>query len=190
LQKNLQPEEVNQLFINVKRGKHQVFTHLFNSHFRSLFYYAYQIISNKQQCEDIVNDVFMALLERFNDFDSLEAMEVFLNNEVTAGCLHYQENEKEKPLSINELQEQSLVNNDYSYETRMESTVIKAIYSEMNKLPAQRKEIIRRIFFLGQTIRQVAGCLKLKRQIVLNDKVRALKTIRVILLKNKTSPLR
>jgi DNA-directed RNA polymerase specialized sigma24 family protein len=61
LQMNLHTEEVNQLFVNVKLAKHRIVTHLFNSHFRSLYYYAYRLTCNKQQSEDIVNDIYQLL---------------------------------------------------------------------------------------------------------------------------------
>jgi RNA polymerase sigma-70 factor (ECF subfamily) len=150
----------------------QTFESIYKIYFISLCMYATKIIKDKQVAEDIVADVFAKLFHQFGRFDTGK-IDAWLLMSTRNMCLGVLKQQKQIAKSIPTAE--AITSTD---EAEIEAEISSLIYDELSKLPPQRKQIMIQLFMKGFTSQQVAQRMKLSRQTVINQKVRALKVLR------------
>lgn len=172
----------NSIITEFQEGKEFALNQVYQSLYRPLCYFADKLVENKEQAEDIVTESFMKVWEKRRDFDSLPKIKAFLYISVRNACLNYLKHAKTQLRSYKEIKylgqnEESVINE------AIETEVLNAIFEEIERLPAQCKEIFKLLFFKGMSTAAIAEQMNLSVQTVRNQKSKALDMLRMALLK-------
>ncbi len=137
-------------------------------------------ISDSQITEGIVSDsfakVFLAEDRFLTDKSGIKA---YLRVVVDETCNEYIPLPR-KPSKI--------LNSPNGVEKIIEAEFIDWIWIKINQLPLQRRRILKEIFLHGRTSKQVADEMGLSQQTVINQRVKALETVRLILFRDLRLP--
>ncbi len=141
-----------------------------DSPYYDLFYryiaQAYDIIDSKKR-DEIVREAFSKVMEEEDQVDDEEKIKSLLQLAVDNICRAY----------IVCPQKSSEENSPGSYE---EKDFMKLIYEEIEKLPEQRRKIVRMLYYEELSSKKVAAEMHLSEQTVRNQKAKAFKTLRKI----------
>lgn len=163
-----------------QNGEEKGFNFFFRLHYKALCLYSFRITGNQEVAEEMVQDAFIRLWERHENFNHPIVLKSFLYTVCRNGSLNWLRSQKRETLNIKQLAyisseiEPDMQHNMIAAETYAE------IYRAINMLPPQCKKIFRMLFFEGKNFRQVAKELNLSVSTVRNQKARAL-----MLLKQK-----
>jgi len=166
-----------------KKGDEKATRLLFNSFFRPLCYFNEQILGNQQLAEDIATESFIKLIDRKQDFFGIAPMRSFLFVVSKNACVDFLR--RNKNLVALEDHLNGVIDSDDNFIERemIIAKVLQIIYTEIEMLPNQCKHIFTSIFIEGKTTHAIAKELKISPQTVLNQKSKALKLLRIQLLK-------
>lgn len=155
---------------------------IYKKFYNRLCLFANSLIDDQHSAEDIVTEAFINLMEeasdtRFNEYE----IKAYLYCAIKSKCNKYKK----------ELQRRNKDNADFKYILsqrdesiiKMEAELSLLIRKMISDLPPQRRQIVQQLFFKGYTSQQVAEQMDLSRQTVINQKGRALKSLRAILSK-------
>jgi RNA polymerase sigma-70 factor (ECF subfamily) len=146
---------------------------LFEKHYTKLCGNATAIVDDLQLAKDIVAEVFAKLLQEEVDRLPVHKLETLLFTLIDQKC---REHIKLQQFTANSAPAPEVFTP--SNATAIEEEISSLIYDELSKLPPQRRQIMIQLYMKGLTSKQVAKRMKLSRQTVLNQKVRALKVLR------------
>lgn len=159
--------------------RQRLFRYLFHEYYRPLTLFAYKSIQNQEDAEDIVNHVFIKLYDKnLIIFKSEAHIYEYLVSATRDACLHYLENRKNKKKEDIDLEYFSRSMDNAASETEL----IQTIWAAIDKLPAQRKKILRQLYWEDLSSAEVASRMNLARQTVINQKARAFAALRKALL--------
>ena len=126
-------------FNNGDEGSLQQVFHLYYS---SLNKYAFRIIQNRQQAEDIVAEAFRKLWDNRGKFETEQKIKGFLFKCIRNDCFNFKRDSKPAiPLNFEpgvNYYEQVLKEEDPELKKRI---VVQAVYQEIEKLPPIRKQV-------------------------------------------------
>jgi RNA polymerase sigma-70 factor (ECF subfamily) len=176
------------IIASFKRGEHDAFNHLFRLHYRPLVYYGNQLVNDEQEAEDIVVDTFVKLLRKRADFDNLKDIKAFLFVAVRNACYDYLRYMQRHETSHQELFYLAGKQDIMEDKEMIKAKVLQEIYNEIEHLPGQCQKVFKYIFFNGLTTDQIANEMNISPQTVLNQKTRALRMLRLSLLKKDLLP--
>lgn len=168
----------NKLSLSVQRDCQIAYKKYYNR----LCLFATRLIDDEHSAEDIVTEVFVSLMEeaRHKRFDDHE-IKGYLYSEIKRKCFDHLKELKRKNKSKAEFE--YILSQPAQASIDMEAELSLLILQEINKLPPQRKRIVEQMYLQGYTSKQVAERMDLSRQTVINQKVKALKSLRDILSK-------
>jgi RNA polymerase sigma-70 factor (ECF subfamily) len=146
---------------------------LFEKHYIKLCEYATAIVNDLQLAKDIVAEVFAKLLQEEVDRLPAHKLESYLFTIIDQKCREHIKQQQRTAKSASTFEVFTPPN-----ATAIEEEISSLIYDELSKLPPQRQQIMIQLYMKGLTSKQVARRMKLSRQTVLNQKVRALKVLR------------
>ena len=119
----------------------QEFRKLFDLYYPALCLYALAIVHDNFLAEDLVQEVFITLWEKSDDFDNMHAIRTFLYTSVKNKCLNILEHEKvirkHKEYVQHELMNDTLLNNQI-----IEEETHRLIYTAINELPSECRNIL------------------------------------------------
>lgn len=169
-----------QFFSIVNGPQKQAFEEIFKMYFKPLCEYAKILLKDELLVEDIVTDVFVKFLHQHHDFELSDTQKVYscLIISTKFKCLDMRKHKKKITISIPPFEDLSLAD-----KAEIEAEVSSLIYEELDKLPPQRKQIMIQLYMKGYTSKEVAQRMKLSRQTVINQRVKALKVLRNNILK-------
>ena len=164
-------------FINrlVKREK-AAFQLLFDAFYRSLCFFATKIIHDPNAVEDIVQDVFITLLEKKMLFQSEVHLKNFLYLSIRNSCLNYIRSTRSKDRYIASLAYEEQAEN---FE---ESIILTEIHRELaaavEKLPEECRKVFQLCYFQGLDNESAAQELGLSVNTVKAQKARGKKILK------------
>jgi RNA polymerase sigma-70 factor (ECF subfamily) len=157
----------------------QAFKYLFDKHYSALCSYAYKYINNTDECEEIVQDVFMKLWSNKDKINIDSSIKSYLYKMVRNSCLnlikHVKLEEKYRKFNKEIIEEDSMMENDSVIENELSSKIRTAI----DKLPEQRKRIFLLSRYEGLKNKEIAEKLNLSIKTVENHIGLALKDMRL-----------
>ncbi len=157
--------------------------HLYDLHYRPLCYFAEKLINDKTEAEDIAVDTFLKLLPKRNDFNKLEEIKAFLFTATRNACFDYLRKAKRQDKVKREFELFPISEDVFGEKEMLTSKVLQIIYAEIGNMPAQCKKVFKSIFIEGKTTSVVAVEMGISNQTVLNQKAKALQTLRLTLYK-------
>jgi len=166
------------LLAGFRQGDPDSFRQIFEKMVRPLTYFAENIVFSPLDAEDIVANSFSKLYnarERMKSFEHVKRwLYVIARNESIDFLRHkckHREGKSEISYLASEIE-------DHIETERVKAVVFQTILSEIEKLPIQRKRILKLYFFEHKTTVEIADMMGLNTQTVLNHKAKALEALR------------
>lgn len=149
---------------------------VFKEYYGSLCYFASKYLQDEEVIEDVVQDIFITLLEKKTQFQSVIHLKNFLYLSVRNGCLNHMRNLRSRDRYIASL----------AYDERVESfeenIILTEIYRELadavNKLPEECRKVFELCYFQGLDNESAANELGLSVNTIKAQKVRGKKILK------------
>ena len=174
----------NDLIVQFNQGDTEAFTAIYNKYFSRLYYFVKRFVPEREDAEDITADVFVKLWGLRANLNSIKNIEAFLYITGRNACLDFlrhiqRRNLRQKDLLHALLQEAG----DDQLTDDVKTQVLKAIYEEIEKLPRSCRQVFKMAYLDGLSNSQIAETLSINNQSVRNHKLRAVKILRMALLR-------
>ena len=173
-------EKVNlpELLSSFKKGDKDAFSQIFNHFYQPLCYFGQRIIGDDAGTEDIVQDVFVRLWQKYRDFETIESLKSFLYVSVKNACFNSLES------NVVKLKHQSYVTaNGGDEETTILHSLIRAevlrqVFDAVETLPEQCRKVIKMTFEEGKKPKEIAEELGITISTVNNQKMRGISLLK------------
>lgn len=126
---------------------------LFNQYYERLVLFAESYVGDLETAEDMVQDVFLSLLSR-TDFNEVEYSRSYLYSCVKNGCVDYLRKLKVVDPLDTKLFDAVYYAGDFNIFEQEE--LIRRVEDEIEKLPEQRREILKMSVYRGMSYPQIA----------------------------------
>lgn len=126
---------------------------LFNQYYERLVLFAESYVGDLKTAEDMVQDVFLSLLSR-TDFGDVEYTRSYLYSCVKNGCVDYLRKLKVADPLDTKLFDALYYSGDFNIFEQEE--LIRRVEEEIEKLPEQRREILKMSVYQGMSYPQMA----------------------------------
>jgi RNA polymerase sigma factor (sigma-70 family) len=164
--------------VSFREGNKEAYKLIYDQLVRPLTYFVENIIHSQHDAEDIVANAFCKLYHARTGLRSYEHvkrwMYVIVRNEAI-DYLRARRRARENQHDIAYL-ESGVV--ETAETERVKAGVLQDMYKEIEKLPKQRKKILRLYFFEQKSTTEIAGLMDLSPQTVLNHKTKAIDALR------------
>jgi RNA polymerase sigma-70 factor (ECF subfamily) len=161
-----------------REGDKDAFREVYDRMVRPLTYYVENIIFSPIDAEDIVANAFTKLYHARCGMRSIEHVKRWLYVIVRNESIDYLRLRTRQRESHSEVAYLGTESDDHHETERVKSAVFQDILTEIEKLPRQRKAILRLYFFEQKSTAEIAKQLGLNSQTVLNHKAKALESLR------------
>ena len=175
-----QPARGNEeaIIISFRDGNKEAFRIVYDQMVRPLTYFVENIIHSQTDAEDIVANAFYKLFHARANMRSFEHIKrwlyVIVRNE-SIDYLRAKTRQKESQYDLSYLE----TGIEEQAETeRVRTVLLQDIHKEIERLPKQRKTILRLYFFEQKNTSEIAEIMQLSPQTVLNHKTKALDALR------------
>lgn len=162
-----------------QRGEEKGFNYFFDKLFSALLFYAFRILKNKQDAEDVVGESFIKIWKRHRQFNHPAVIKSWLYTTVYHGCLNRLKQEKRREERKEELASLSEgIHESSPVHEIIRAEVIRELHAGIQSLPAACRQIFEKLYIEGKTVREIAEELKLAISTVKNQKARGLLLLR------------
>jgi RNA polymerase sigma-70 factor (ECF subfamily) len=152
------------------------FRKIFNQYFASLVGFANTFVSDSDLSEDLVQEVFVTLWEKQEEYLNEITLKVYLYRAVRNKCLNNIKHEQVKNKYINETLPK-LETEEFFLDQVLSEEVSRLLYKFIEELPKQRQQIIRYGLF-GLKNREIADIMGLSLNTVKSHKLNAYRELR------------
>lgn len=168
-----------------REGDKESFKWVYDRMVRPLTYFVENIIFSRVDAEDIVANAFHKLFHARAGMKSYEHIKRWLYVIARNESIDYLRLRTKQRESQNEVAYLETGTEDQWETERVKTVVFQNILAEIEKLPRQRKAILRLYFFEQKSTSEIAAQMGLNAQTVLNHKAKALDSLRKSGLKFK-----
>lgn len=149
---------------------------IFETYYESLVQYANRFLFSKEECEDLIQDVFVGILENNNIFPDEISLKVYLYKTARNKCFNVIKHNKVKNKyaenAIPLLEDDNLFLNQI-----LEEEIVRQLYKAIESLSDRKKEIIK-LSLKGHKNSEIAEALNIKLQTVKTLKSQSYKILR------------
>ncbi|WP_044627640.1 RNA polymerase sigma-70 factor [Neotamlana nanhaiensis] len=149
---------------------------IFDTYYEALVQYASRFLFPLSECEDLVQDVFVGLLEKENTFSDEVSLKVYLYKTVRNKCYNLIKHNKVKN-KYAENAVQSLEDDNLFLRQILEEEIVRQLYQAIECLPDRKKQIIA-LSLKGLKNAEIAERLEIKLQTVKTLKSQSYKILR------------
>lgn len=149
---------------------------IFDLYYSTLVQYANRFLYPKDECEDLVQDVFVGLWEKENTFPDEISLKVYLYKTVRNKCYNIIKHNKVKYKYAENIV-QSLEDDNLFLKQILEEEIVRQLYHAIEVLPQRKKEIIK-LSLKGLKNTEIAEELQIKLQTVKTLKSQSYKILR------------
>jgi len=173
------PELNPEIIAAFRKGDQDAFATFFHYHYRSLCFFAGQLIRDTPEAEDIVKDAYIKLWNRHEDFESAQNIKAFLFITTRNACLNFLRHAQVKEAFskefayLDEQQGPEMVLNQL-----IRTEMVHHIYKKIEELPGKRKEVFKLAYIDGLKNDEIAEILKISTHTVKEHKCKALQLLR------------
>jgi len=176
-------EEV--IMSSFREGDKDSFRWVYDHMSRPLTFFVENIIHSQADSEDIVANAFYKLFHARANMKSYEHVKRWLYVIVRNEAIDYLRLKTKQRESRHDLAYLETGIDEQLETERVKAVLFQNILQEIEKLPRQRKAILRLYFFEQKTTSEIAEMMQLNSQTVLNHKAKALESLRKSGLKFK-----
>ncbi len=160
----------------------KVFQYLFNTYYQPLTAYAYKIVNDNQEAEDIVQDVFMSLWINKDTFNYDQPIKPYLFKAVYNRSINYLKARKPS-IDITASDINQMLSDEIILSHQEESLLLKETSEQIKNfietLPAQCKKIFKLSRISGLKNKEIAHTLNISEKTVESHISKALKDLRI-----------
>ena len=154
------------------------FEEIYRQYWSKLYIYAFNVLRERDLCEDIVQEVFIDLWAKRNKVQISDLHSYLFQSVKFQIFNHFRKSKYKKQL----LMKFDLINTQYNIDELYEKEELKAqIKEEISKLPEQRRIIFEMSRYEGLTNKEISEKLNISVQTVKNQISQSLKFIRISL---------
>lgn len=170
----------DKLMMQFRKGDRAALEKVYTMWYSDLCYFAYRIINNLAEAEDIAAATLHTLLSRHDKFEGLMNVRAFLFVTVRNKCQNYLQFIKRKNDTHTELSEIQGDTENYILLEIIQGELIKEIHAEIERLPVKRKQVLKLFYIEGLEVSDIAKKLKMTPGAVSTNKTRALDQLRTV----------
>lgn len=152
------------------------FKQIFEQYFAGLVGFANSYVDDVSLSEDLVQEVFVTLWEKQDEYQNIQALKVYLYRAVRNKCLNYIKHEQVKKNYQKEVLPK-LETEEFFLDQVLSEEVSRMLYKFIEELPTQRQQIIR-YSLLGLKNPEIADIMGIKINTVKSHKLNAYKQLR------------
>ncbi|WP_298239090.1 RNA polymerase sigma-70 factor [uncultured Algibacter sp.] len=149
---------------------------IFDTYYQALVLYANRFLFTKDECEDLVQDVFVSLWEKETTFPNDLSLKAFLYKTVRNKCYNVIKHNKVKNKYAENIV-QSLEDDNLFLKQILEEEIVRQLHQAIELLPARKKEIIK-LSLKGLKNAEISEELGIKLQTVKTLKSQSYKILR------------
>ena len=165
-------------------NRNEAYEHLYNEYYTPLVLFADHYVSNQDVARDLVQEVFIALLDVKTKFENLLHLKSYLYNSLRNKCLNHLRHEKIKQEF---LQEELYLSDEFFEQKTIEEDVYSLLLSALDNLSPQSKEVML-LSLEGLSNADIAERLQLSVETVKSYKKSSKKKLTEYLLSRKDYP--
>lgn len=154
----LQSFEAQRMLEAFREGEEKGFSHFYRWLYGELLYYAFKITKDKIEAEDIVEESFIKIWERKENFFEAGKIKSWMYATVRNACfdqLRCNRKDKKGVDGLGILLEGNIQKGQD--DLMIEAEVVSNIYHHLNSLPPRCKTTLQLIFIEGKTLGEAAG---------------------------------
>ena len=171
--------EMKKFTESFRRGEEKGFTFFFNLFYPALLLYAYKILNNKHDAEEIVEESFIKIWKDPSKFTHHNVIKAWLYTTVRNASYDIQRKQKPSIVPVEEVDaEKSNTFQQGHLNEMIISEVIGQIHLSIKVLPPECQKIFTLMYIHGKTVREIADELKISISTVKNQKARGLEILR------------
>jgi RNA polymerase sigma-70 factor (family 1) len=177
-------QDDNDIIRRFNQGSTQAFTAIYNQYYPTLHYFVRRFIHDPEDAEDITADIFIRLWKIRTRFDSVQNIKAFLYITARNACIDFlrhrermNENQEKMSYLLRQQPDDAFPQDDLWAE------VLTYIYQEIEKLPGSCRKVFKMAYLEGLSNNEISQTLHINPQSVYNYKQRALKLLRLALLR-------
>ena len=182
---NDRKNHIDEYLQSFRNGKEKAFNFFFHLHYAALTLFCFRIIKDKEASEEIVQDAYLKLWERHENFYHATALKSFLFTVCKNASPDWLRSRRKETLNKQQLSYLSGSSDTNILHHMIAAEVYADIHAAMNTLPPQCRKIFRMIFLEGKSYQQIAEELHLSVPTIRSQKARALALIRQRIPSNK-----
>ncbi len=165
-------------FVSFWKGEERGFDFFFNEYYACLSFFAFKILRDDAEAQDVVSDSFVKLWERREMIVKTGSIKSYLYTTVKNACVDILRR-RERSLKLeNEI---SALSNEWEQtvlQKLIEAEVLRHLVAARAKLPTKAKRVFEMFYFENKSYQQIADELSISIHTVKNQKIRAVKQLR------------
>lgn len=173
------------LLNDFRNGNEEAFRQIYLQYYRPVCYFAFHLVGDMAQAEDIASETFSRLWLLRHNFHALPSLKSFLYTSARNASLNYLKSLKVRTATHEELLYLAENEEDFVLSKMIRAQLMQSIYCEVERFPDKVKEVFRLFFEEGLGTREIAMKLGMPEQSVRNTKTRAIDMLRHTLLRKK-----
>jgi len=156
-------DEERKIVFLLKKGDNGAYKYLYDHHYNLLCNVAYQFLKDDFLAETIVDDIIFHLWEKRETIDITTSLRSYLVRAVRNRCLNHLNLEREKrEVSFSALEDPNdnihlfIQSEEYPLATLLENELEKEIYSAIERLPLESKNVFKMSRFENKRYEEIA----------------------------------
>ncbi|WP_062353595.1 RNA polymerase sigma factor [Bacillus kwashiorkori] len=149
-------QESIRLLDEIAHGSRQAFDTFYEKHISFVYQIALHIVQNETEAEDIAQDVFLEVFQKYKQYDSKKgSVKAWLAVKTKSRSIDRLR--KKKPLLVNRLElllKQKEKGADVQFFSELQNYIL---IDALNAIPFDQREAIIRAYFNGETHKEIAG---------------------------------
>lgn len=166
------------IMISFRDGNQEAFRLVHDQMCRPLLYFVENIIHSSIDAEDIVANAFYKLFHARANMRTYEHVKRWLYVIVRNESIDFLRAKARSRESEHDLAYLETGIEEYTETERVKTVLLQDIHKEIEKLPKQRKTILRMYYFEQKNTTEIAEIMQISPQTVLNHKTKALDSLR------------
>ena len=144
--------------MKIKEDHHKMYLY-FNKYAGLICNYAYSYLNNREEAEDVVQDVFLRILEKRKEFlfSNDISVKTYLLNSVRNSCINLLK-KKNPVFYMSDLINYQIIDEEF---TTIDEVVIRRLQKQIFELPSQTQKIIIGIFYQNLKYKEIADELNI-----------------------------
>jgi len=164
------------IITSFNNARPEAFNTIFDLYYSRIYYFAYKLLANREDAEDIASESFYKLFKRRERFVGTENIEAFLFVATRNACFNLLKHRKlvkqKQNVISHELESDNL---DY---TLIEAELLRAVYKAIESLPPERGKVLKMLYVEGLKIVEVAEKLGISENTVKSHRAKAILSLR------------
>ena len=152
---------------------------VFKNNYKSLCFFAGRYVKDANAVLDIVEESFVKVWAKREQFDSETGLRSYLYKTVYNGCLKWLEQEKRKASILDTYRIISDSSEQACFESIVRAETLRQLHTAIEQLPNQCRTIVQKLYIDGKAVSEIAAEMKLTASTVKNQKARGIKLLKL-----------